>query len=75
MSFKEKLVGYFKEKHAAEIGEDESLFERGVLDSMDLIELIAFIETNAGVQVPDDEVAPDNFETIAQIDALVARLQ
>jgi acyl carrier protein len=75
MDLKKHIARHLKEKYAAEVAEDESLFERGYLDSMALLELMSFIEESTGVRVPDTEVLPENFETIASIDALVRRLQ
>jgi acyl carrier protein len=75
MSLKQDLIAHIKEKRGQDVGEQDSLFELGLLDSMDLLELIAFIEERAGVRVPDTEVVPENFETIARIDALVVRLR
>ena len=75
MDFKSHLVRHIKDRHAVDVAEDESLFEHGYLDSMSLLELLGYIEESAGVRVPDSEIVPDNFETIANIDALVKRLR
>lgn len=57
------------------VGERDSLIQRGVLDSIGLLQIMTFIEQETGVRVPDDEVLPENFETVAQIDELVTRLR
>jgi acyl carrier protein len=54
---------------------DEPLIERGVLDSLGLMNLIAFLEERAGVRVPDDEVVLENFATINAIVATADRLR
>jgi acyl carrier protein len=51
----------------------QSLIGSGVLDSLALLRLIAFIEEQFGVTVNDDEVIPDNFETINEIKSFVER--
>jgi acyl carrier protein len=43
---------------------DSSLLDRGVLDSLSLLRLINFIEERLGVTVEDDEVLPENFQTL-----------
>jgi acyl carrier protein len=53
------------------IDPDESLISRGVLDSLALLRLIAFIEEQFGVTVNDDEVIPDNFETVNEIKSFI----
>jgi acyl carrier protein len=57
------------------IGEKTALIEEGIIDSMGLLQIVAFLEERAGVRVPDDEVSPENFETIDAIEGLVNRLQ
>lgn len=57
------------------VTDSTSLIEGGILDSMGLMQIVGFIEERTGVKVPDDEVAPDNFETVAAIEGLVDRLQ
>jgi acyl carrier protein len=48
-----------------QLGEHDPLISSGILDSLGLLRLIAFIEENLGIEVNDGEVAPDNFETLA----------
>jgi acyl carrier protein len=60
---------------ASAITEDAPLIDRGIIDSMGLMRILAFIEERTTVRVPDEEVVPENFQTIASIDALVQRLQ
>lgn len=60
---------------ASPVGERDSLIQRGVLDSIGLLQIMTFIEQETGLRVPDDEVLPENFETVAQIEELVTRLR
>ncbi len=55
--------------------DDESLLEGGILDSMAITRLIEFIDDKLGVEVPDEEFEPDNFETVDAICALVTKKQ
>jgi acyl carrier protein len=72
-SFIEKnLVG---EDRRISITDKTPLIEDGIIDSMGLMQIVAFLEERAGVRVPDDEVSPENFETVDAIDRLVNRLQ
>jgi acyl carrier protein len=43
---------------------DQSLISSGVIDSLAILRLITFIEQKFGVTVEDEDVVPDNFETI-----------
>lgn len=55
------------------IDPDESLISSGVLDSLALLRLIAFLEDQMGITVEDSEVIPENFETIKEIKAFIDR--
>ena len=45
-------------------GDEQSLFDSGVLDSLRLMELVARLEARYGIKVEADDLIPDNFETI-----------
>ena len=57
------------------VDDDLPLIDRGVIDSLGLTQLVLFVEERAGVRIGDEEVTPDNFQTVASIAALVERLQ
>ena len=49
------------------IKEDTLIFENGILDSMGLLFLIEFLKESFNVQVEDEELNPQNFESINSI--------
>jgi acyl carrier protein len=51
----------------ASLNEKESLLETGVIDSTGVLELIAFIEETYGIKVEDEEIIPENLDTILDI--------
>lgn len=54
---------------------EDSLFEAGVLDSFALPDMVSAIEQEFGVTIPDSDLNPRKFDSIARIDAyLEARL-
>jgi acyl carrier protein len=53
------------------IDPDASLISSGVVDSLALLRLIAFVEEQFGVTVEDEEVMPENFETLNIIESFV----
>lgn len=55
-----------------ELGDDDRLLERGVVDSMGVAEMIAFVETEFGVVTSDDEVSETNYGSLAAIARFVA---
>ena len=46
---------------------DDSLIEVGVIDSTGILELIGFIEDRYEVEIRDEEVLPENLDSIANI--------
>jgi acyl carrier protein len=56
----------------AKLNEDEDLLSAGVLDSLAILQLVAFIEDRFGIKVPDEDVVFENFQSI---NALVAYLE
>ena len=55
------------------VSEDEHLLEKGVVDSMGMVELITFLQDRFGVEPADDEITEDNFATLQRIAAFVKR--
>jgi len=52
---------------------NSSLFLSGVLDSFALVDFVALLESKCGVRVDDAELRPENFDTIAKVEAFVQR--
>jgi acyl carrier protein len=51
---------------------DESLFESGLLDSFTLTDLVGVLEREFKIQIPDSDLTPRKFDTVARIEAYVA---
>lgn len=47
--------------------DDDSLLEKRIIDSTGVLELIAFLEENFGVKVQDDELLPENLDSINRL--------
>lgn len=58
---------------AAPVARDVELVEDGHVDSMDLVRLAAHLEQELGIEIPDDDVADENFGSIGRILAYAAR--
>lgn len=67
------IVDELVEEDLAQIDPDESLIERGLLDSIAVLRLMAFIEEQFGVTVDEGDVVPDNFETINSLKVFLER--
>ncbi|HLJ50805.1 MAG TPA: acyl carrier protein [Bryobacteraceae bacterium] len=53
--------------------DSDSLLEKGVVDSTGVLELINFVEKLYGFKVADEEIIPDNFDSINRITEYVGR--
>ncbi len=47
--------------------DDESLFDSGTLDSFALPDLVSALEQEFGISIPDSDMNPRKFETVARI--------
>ena len=63
---------YFEDPEA--FGEHDDLLEAG-LDSMAIMRLILFIENEFSVVLPDDELAPENLQTLCRLEHWIKRHQ
>lgn len=50
-----------------------SLLESGIVDANGVLELVAFLESNFGVGIAEDEIVPANLGSIARIASFVCR--
>ena len=50
----------------------DSLIDSGIVDSMGILELVAFVESDLDVQVEDTDLTPENFESIESLSLFVA---
>lgn len=56
-----------------ELAGNESLTRRGIVDSIGVLEVILFLESNYGIEVQDSEVVPANIDTLENIVGFVRR--
>ncbi len=54
---------------------DESFLETGIIDSTGVLELVAFLESTYGFRVRDNELTPDNLDSLDKVAAFVRRKQ
>ena len=48
---------------------EESLFESGLLDSFSLADMVAELEQEFSISIPDSDLTPRKFDSIARIEA------
>ena len=65
------LVNQFPLARQAALNDNESLVESGVIDSMGVLELVTFIESDFEIVLSDEDVVADNFDSIATITSFI----
>ena len=50
---------------------EDSLLEKGIIDSTGVLELVAFIEENYNFKIKDEELIPDNLDSIKNISRFI----
>jgi len=65
------LENYLFTTDASALDLDDSLLERGIVDSSGMMEIIFFIEEQLGVAMRDEEMTPDNLDSVNKITKFV----
>jgi 2-hydroxymuconate-semialdehyde hydrolase len=63
------------EGQAPDLAPETPLLELGILNSMEVIALVSFIERTFGVAVPPDQIVPANFRNLLSIARFVDSLR
>jgi acyl carrier protein len=65
------LENYLFTDDPTQLGLDDSLLGRGIVDSTGMLEIILFIEEQLGVKVADSEMVPEHLDSVNRIAAFV----
>lgn len=65
----------FYDRDLKNLGPEDSLLARGLLDSLSILKTVTFCEEQFGVTIPDEDVLPDHFESVRAIARLVERVR
>jgi acyl carrier protein len=74
-----RLIGFIQQDlmpgDARQVNDASPLLDWGVIESLKMVALLTFIETEFGVRVPEQEQVPNNFETVRTLASMVTRLR
>jgi acyl carrier protein len=65
------LNHFLKGDKSRKLIDDASFIEEGIIDSVGVLELVAFLEEKFGFKVEDEEIVPENFDSIVKLDIFV----
>jgi len=78
LDFKKIIRGFIIENAllgSADTGlsDNDSFLEKGIIDSTGILELVSFVEENFEFEVKDEELVPENFDSITTLSEYIAR--
>ena len=72
MDYKAQVKEFFRDNFMYDdsngVADNESLLDKGVMDSTGVIELVMFLEEYYHIEVSDDEIIPANFDSFDSIE-------
>lgn len=67
------VENYLLSRDEFQLGDSDSLTAQGILDSTGALELALHLEQRYGISVQDEELHPDNLDSIERIAAFIER--
>ena len=67
------IANFLKGDKLAALRDDSLFIEEGIIDSVGVLELVAFIEETFNFRVEDEELVPENLDSIARLVKYVER--
>jgi len=77
-SVSDVLITFIKEnfitgRSQKEISPEESLVDSGIIDSTGILELVMFIEEKYSITIEDEELIPENLDSVKNLVAFLGR--
>jgi acyl carrier protein len=60
---------------SAPLGPEDSFLDKGIIDSTGVLELVAYIQKEFGIEVHDQDIIPDNFDSISKLTRYIQHKQ
>lgn len=76
-NMQEVIINFIKENYIVgrsnktDLALDESLLDSGIMDSTGILELVLFLEEQFSIAIPDEEIVPENLDSINNIVAFL----
>lgn len=67
------LKNYLFTEDESVLSDGDSLMQKGIIDSTGILELVNHIEDTYKLKVADDEMIPDNLDSISKIASFIER--
>jgi acyl carrier protein len=70
-SIRRFLVEHFPAARAHPLREDDHLLANGILDSLGILDVVAYVEREFGITVADEDLVPEHFESLRRLASFV----
>jgi acyl carrier protein len=67
------LENYLFTDDQTALNSNDSFLEKGILDSTGILEVIYFLEATFGIKITDEEMIPENLDSVNNIVAFIGR--
>jgi acyl carrier protein len=67
------VVGNFLFGQNRALADDASFLEEGIIDSTGILELVSYLEEHCEIEITEEELVPENLDSINRISAYLAR--
>ena len=58
---------------ADSLNDNDSFLEKGIIDSTGMLELVAFLEEKYGFRIEDEELVPENLDSVEKLVQFISR--
>lgn len=65
------VSNYLRGLRGGALSDDDSFLEEGIIDSIGVIELAAFIQKRFGIRIKVPEIIPENFDTLNNLEKYI----
>ena len=67
------ITNFLFSDEGIQFNDDDSFLEKGIIDSTGILELIEYLEDTYTITIEDDELIPENLDSINQVEAFITR--
>ena len=76
-SIEQRIHAFLLEKfplaRKAGVDKDTALLEKGILDSLGILDVVSFLESDFSIVMSDEELVPENFQSLGTLAAFVLK--
>jgi acyl carrier protein len=72
-TIREFIIDNFLFGDAGDLVNDASLLDAGIIDSTGILELVAFLEEQFSIRIEDEEMIPENLDSVDHIFEFITR--